>query len=238
MSSLASITAILVGGRETRHLRLPKQILPFGDTTVLGRTLSAYREAGIGEVILVLGYKGDAIAEKLGALPAGVRIARNPLFDEGMGSFLRTGMRELGSGRAFCIGLGDQPLLTAELVKEFAAAFLESKAKILVPAYQGSLGLPAFFAATFAEEIASLPPRGELWDILKRHGEELRDHPTGFTAVVRSIDEMEDYHAMLRIAGLPIPDLPVAAPPAGAPAESTDAEPGKAPEGAENSVPA
>lgn len=236
MSALASITAILVGGRETKHLRLPKQILPFGDTTVLGRTLAAYQEAGLGEIILVLGYKSDVITEGLGPLPPRVRIAKNPFFEEGMGSFLRTGMRELGAApKGFCIGLGDQPLLTGELVKGFAEAFLEAKSKILVPAYQGSLGLPAFFPGSMAEEIGSLPPSGELWDVLKRHGANLLDHPTGFTAVVRSIEDTDDYHTMLRIAGLPIPDLSVQAP---ATAPQVETEEGAAAEGAEDSVPA
>jgi CTP:molybdopterin cytidylyltransferase MocA len=237
MSALGSITAILVGGRETKHLRLPKQILPFGDTTVLGRTLAAYRGAGLGEIILVLGYKSDVIAEGLGPLPPGVRIVKNPFFEEGMGSFLRAGVRELGANpKGFCIGLGDQPLLTADLVKGFAEAFLEAKSKILVPAYQGSLGLPAFFPGNVAEEIASLPPSGELWDILKRHGADLIDAPTGFTAVVRSIEDTDDYHSMLKIAGLPIPELPAPAPPAAPP--EAEAEEGATAEGAEDSIPA
>ena len=203
----ASIPAILVGGREVRHLRVPKQNLPFGETTVLGKTLRAYLDAGVSEVILVLGYKADVIASQLGPLPANVRIVKNPLFDEGMGTFLRAGVRELPSGiRGFCVGLGDQPLLTGELVRGFIEAFLEAKTKILVPVCQGSLGFPAFFDASLAEEIQTLPPRGDLWDILKRHRDDVVDHPTGYTAIVSSIEDQEDYHTLLRIAGLPIPE--------------------------------
>jgi molybdenum cofactor cytidylyltransferase len=213
-TSSVSIPAILLGGREVRHLRVPKQILPFGDVTVLGRTLRAYLDAGISDVILVLGYKADLIASELGALPPNVRIVKNPLFDEGMGTFLRLGVREIPPGsQGFCIGLGDQPLLTPDLIRELQTAFIEGKKKILVPVHQSSLGLPAFFEPSIAEEILALPPQGELWDILKRHGDDLIDHATGFTSVIRSIEDQDDYHAMLRIAGLPIPDpVPAAAP--------------------------
>jgi molybdenum cofactor cytidylyltransferase len=220
----ASIPAILLGGREVRHLRVPKQILPFGDVTVLGRTLRAYLDAGVSEVILVLGYKADAIVSQLGPLPPNVRIARNPLFDEGMGTFLRVGVREVPAGsQGFCIGLGDQPLLTPELITELMEAFIEGKKKILVPLHQTSLGLPAFFDASIAEEILALPPQGELWDIIKKHGDDLIDHPTGYTAVVRSIEDQDDYHAMLQIAGLPIPD------PVPASENAPDATPDEAP---------
>jgi molybdenum cofactor cytidylyltransferase len=212
-TSSVSIPAILLGGREVRHLRVPKQILPFGDVTVLGRTLRAYLDAGVSDVILVLGYKADLIASQLGPLPPNVRIVKNPLFDEGMGTFLRLGVREIPAGsQGFCIGLGDQPLLLPELIRELQAAFIEGKKKILVPTHQMSLGLPAFFEPSIADEILALPPQGELWDIIKRHGDELIDYETGYTAIIRSIEDQDDYHAMLKIAGLPIPDpVPVSA---------------------------
>ncbi len=206
-ATMKPIPAILVGGREVRHLRVPKQILPFGETTVLGRTVQAYLDAGVSDVILVLGYKADLIESTLGPLPPKVRIVKNPLFDEGMGSFLRTGVRELPAGaEAFCLGLGDQPILPAELIRELAAAYVESGKKILVPVYQGSLGLPAILHASMAEEILSLPVKGELWDLILRHADDLADHPTGYTAVLRSIEDQDDYHEMLRLAGLPVPE--------------------------------
>ncbi len=213
MTKSAPMTAILAGGPGTRHLRVPKQILPFGDTTVLGKTLSAYLDAGISEVILVLGYKADLVEAEVSPLPAQVRVARNPLFDEGMFSFVRSGLREMASDRDFCIGLADQPLLTAELIGEFLEAFNASKGKILIPAFQGSLGLPAFFKSEMVTPIQSLSGRADLWDLLKENGDSLVDHPTHYSAVVRSIDDMDDYHALLQMAGLPIPDLPKQAPP-------------------------
>lgn len=223
-SPAESITVLLVGGRETKHLRVPKQILSFGETTVLGRTIDAYRKAGFAEILLVLGYKADAIAAELGDLPKGVRIVRNPLFDEGMSSFLRAGLRELpSSSTGFCVGLEDQPLLSPELLTEFASAFVEGKKPILVPAHQGSLGLPAFFQASLAEELSALKQNEDLWDVMKRHGEEILDHPTGFSAVVRSIEDMDDYHAMLRTANLPIPEpRPAPLPPEPEPEPQTE----------------
>ncbi len=226
-SPAASITVLLVGGRETKHLRVPKQILPFGETTVLGRTIDAYRGAGFTEILLVLGYKADAIAAELGGLPKGVRIVRNPFFDEGMSSFLRAGLRELPpSATGFCVGLEDQPLLSCELLAEFAGAFAEGKKPILIPAYQGSLGLPAFFRASLSDELAALKRDEDLWDVMKRHGQEIFDYPTGYSAVVRSIEDMDDYHAMLRTANLPIPEpRPAPLPPDPEPQTEAEAEP-------------
>lgn len=216
--STKPVHAVLIGGRETRHLRVPKQILPFGDTTVAGRTFRTYVDAGFAEVILVVGYKADAIIEGLGPLPANVRIVRNPLYDEGVASYVRAGMREIpASAEGFCIGFTDQPLLTSELLTEFCDVFAKREKPILLPVYWGNPGLPVFFDRSLHAEVAGLDPHETLWELVKRHGDHLVDHPTGYSAVVRSIDDMDDYHEMLRMAGLPIPEI---LPPAG----GTDAE--------------
>jgi len=202
------ICALLVGRPESRHLRVPKHILPFGETTVVGRTMQAYLDAGFDEVILVLGYKADAIAGQIEPLPAKVRLVRNPLFDEGVGSYLRAGLREIGSQiGSIAVGLVDQPLLTSELLREFLEAHRSGGKPILVPVCQGALGLPAFFTKPFIEELSSLSEKEDLWDVIKRHGDEILDHPTGYTAVARSIEDMDDYHALLTMAGLPIPEI-------------------------------
>jgi molybdenum cofactor cytidylyltransferase len=205
----AGIPAIIVGGREARHLRVPKQSLSFGNSTVLGKTIHAYVEAGVSEVIVVLGYKFEQIQMALGHLPSNVRFVRNPLYEEGMGTFLRAGVRELPpDAKAFMIGLGDQPLLSADLVREFVEAFFKGGKKVLVPVVQTSLGLPIVCDASVAQEIQALPPNGELWDVVKRFGQDLLDYPTGYTAVIRSIEDLDDYHDMLRLAGLEIPVTP------------------------------
>ena len=222
-SAMKPIPAILIAGREVRHLRVPKQTLPFGEKTVLGRTIETYLEAGVSEIILVLGYKAELIEASLGPLPNRVKILRNPLFDEGMGTFLRVGVRELPQGtKAFMLGLGDQPILTADLIRELVTAYFESGKKILVPVCQSSAGLPAIFDISLIDDIQSLPPDGELWDILKRHADDLADHPTEYTAVLRSIEDQEDYHAMLRLAGLPIPEPPPPPEPEPEPEQETD----------------
>jgi len=221
------VHAILVGRPERRHLRVPKAILPFGDTTVLGRTLRIYLDAGFPQITVVLGYKADTIAATLEPLPANVRLVRNPLHEEGISSFLRVAMRELPpSAGGFLIGLTEQPTLTPELLKELEAAFRASDRPILIPTWQGSLGMPAFFEATFAQRMLALSPKETLWDLIKRHGNEVEDHPTGYSSVVRSIEDQEDYHALLRMAGLPIPVAdPAPEPPATAESEEAASDP-------------
>ena len=52
----------------------PKQLLPFGDATILERVVDALLSAGVGEVIVVLGHLAEQIRVVLGDRPVKVVI--------------------------------------------------------------------------------------------------------------------------------------------------------------------
>ncbi len=205
---MKNLSAVIVASRTQRHLKTPVPLLPFGDTTVLGKTASAYLDAGFSEVILVLGYRGTEIQASLGPLAGKTQILIAPIPDEDFGGLVRRGIEKISSSaKAFAIGVGDQPLLEKDLLENLADKFSASKAKILVPVCQGALGYPVFFDVSLAQEFRRLPAGAETWDVLKAHADEVFDYGTFHTSVARHIEDMDDYHAALAIARLPIPEI-------------------------------
>lgn len=205
---MKNLSAILLAGRENRHLKTTKWTLPFGPTTVLGRTLEAYLGAGVDEVILVLGSRAQEILSQLPNLDRRVKVESIDAADAPYGSLIKAGAKAVSSGaKAFCFGSGDQPLLSAERISEVVDRFESTKAKILVPVCQGSVGSPAVFDASYLDTFRKLSDTGEVWDVLQSNGKDVQDYHVFHTSFVRDIDDLEDYHEMLRIAGLPIPDL-------------------------------
>jgi CTP:molybdopterin cytidylyltransferase MocA len=206
-SMMKNLSAVIVNSRAGRHLKTPVPMLAFGDTTILNRTLTSYLDAGFSEVIVVLSYRGSEVQASLGPLAGRVQVVSTAHVDEEFGGLIRFGLERVSpSAKGFAIGTGDQPLLDKELLKTLGDRFTSSKTKILVPVCQGQLGYPVFFDASFLAEFRRLPPHGEVWDILKSHPTEVLDHGLYQTAVVRHVDDIEDYHAMLKMAGLPIPE--------------------------------
>ena len=204
-----NLSAVVIGSRTGRHLKTPVSVLPFGETTILNRTLSAYLEAGFTELILVLSYRAAEVQASLGDLAGKVQLVTAADPDEEFGSLMRSGCERVSSSaRGFALGMGDQPLLQPAFLTALGEKFVSSKSKILVPVCQGHLGFPVFFDISLASEFKKLPPQAELWDLLKARGQDVFDCGVYETAVVRHVDDMEDYHAMLRLAGLPIPETP------------------------------
>src|SRR5437016_873455 len=52
----------------------PKCLIEIQGKTLLERTLGALGAAGVMEVVVVIGYRGEMIEEKIGAACAGVRV--------------------------------------------------------------------------------------------------------------------------------------------------------------------
>lgn len=203
---MKNLSAIIVAARSGRRLRTPIPMLPFGDTTVLGRTLRAYLDAKFSEVIVVLGYRGEEIRASLGDLGSKLVTVQAPAGDEPYADLLRLGVERLsGAAKAFAIGRGDQPLLGKEILTELGTAYAATKGKILVPTWQGSVGQPVFFDVSLASDFRRLAAPAEIWDVIKTHAKQVEDREVQYTAVVQGIEDRDDYFDALRCAGLPVP---------------------------------
>jgi molybdenum cofactor cytidylyltransferase len=201
------LSAILIPGNE-HNLKTPKMLLPFGESTVLRRTLEAYLASDFEEIILVVPDRADEVRESLGPLADRISIQTPADANAQVGIQLRAGVGAVSSSsKGFAIALADQPLLDPELIQDLVRRFGESKKKILVPVCQGTIGHPAFFHSSFLRAFAELPPDGQTWDVLRAHGDDVDDHHLFASAVIRNIDDLDDYHDLLEMAGLPVPEI-------------------------------
>jgi len=193
------LSAVLISGRPQTARSRPG-LLEFGDKKVVERTLAAYSD--FAQVILVV--TGDL----QGFPPAGgnLKVVGTP---EGasVGEQVRAGLGAMdSSNQGFALGLLDQALLTPELVNAMAEKFLGGKAKILVPLSLKQIGQPAFFRSALSADFTKLAEGETAWAVLKKNGDEVDTFDTNETTVLRNIEDIDDYHAMLHLAGLPVPE--------------------------------
>ena len=204
-----NLSAVILGTRSGPRLTTPIPMLPFGESTVLTRTLASYLEAGFAQVIVVLGSQAEEIRASLSPLGDRVRVVETAGGDDRFAEMVRVGVEALSGGsQGIVLGLGDQPLLSSEILTSLSARFAESQAKVLVPTWHGHVGHPIWLRGTLAGELTRLGPDAESWEILQAHAKDLLDVEVPFTAVVRRIEDRADYYDLLRMAGLPVPESP------------------------------
>ena len=87
----------------------PKQLLPFGESTIIETVVDSMLDAKFDEVIVVVGHCSAQVQEQLGTRP--VRIVFNADYREGMLSSAQAGIQALQETDAFALMLVDQPFI-------------------------------------------------------------------------------------------------------------------------------
>ncbi|MEN9562701.1 MAG: hypothetical protein RIR73_945 [Chloroflexota bacterium] len=186
MNGESMISAIvLAAGRSTR-MGKQKMLMPWGDTTVLGKVIHTLQDSGVEDIVLVT---HSDIASVFSHLP--IRLMVND--DGDMLSSMKVGVRmQKPSAQAMLICLGDQPQMEERSVRSVCEAFVKSGANLVVPSYQMRRGHPWLAARPLWEEMLGLQD-ASLREFLNAHSAEIEYVPVETPTILQDLDTPEDY---------------------------------------------
>ena len=135
-----------------------KQLLPFENTTILGRVIATAKASKLDEIILVLGFEAGRIRRSLDLTHpgmTGIHVIENPGWEKGQSFSVAAGLAGLpeDTGGALFL-LGDQPLVMAQTINRLVSAFQITDHWILVPRFQGKRGNPVLVAKPLFSRLA------------------------------------------------------------------------------------
>ena len=114
------ITGLVLGAGGSRRLGQPKQLLPYGDRTLLEHTVSTARESGFDQLVVPIGGAADEVRERVDL--SGADVVVNEAFGQGCSSSIAAA---LGVVDPHCdvlvLMLGDQPGVTPTTVATLLA---------------------------------------------------------------------------------------------------------------------
>jgi molybdenum cofactor cytidylyltransferase len=119
---------ILAAGISSR-MGKTKQLLKIGGKTLAERVLGEALKSNLDEVVLVLGYRAEAVRQVLSpsVKDAKVRVVENRHYREGMGSSIRVGLGAVEESAAHVmIILADMPHINAEIINLLLLEYLAS----------------------------------------------------------------------------------------------------------------
>lgn len=189
---------ILAAGLGSRMGQATKQLLPWGETTVLGRTIrnvqqTAVFNAGIHDILVVSGHEAEQIEAVAAA--EGVRTVHNPAYATGeMLSSLKTAVRHLTPNTAaMLVVLADQPMVTAETLAKLLHAFAQTPHDLLAPTFVGKRGNPVLIGRAYFAELLALGPDDAPRTLLNRHADKLQLVAVDSDSILRDLDRQADY---------------------------------------------
>jgi molybdenum cofactor cytidylyltransferase len=167
------VGAIILAAGASRRLGRAKQLVEFEGEMLLARGVRLVHEAGLEQVVVVLGAEHEAIAAAVDL--SGVRVVRNEDWARGIAGSIHAGLRGLEDFEADADGVliltCDQPRLSVShlrmLVEEFDA---RGGLEIAASEYAGGVGVPAIFSRAMFPELYALSGDKGARALLKKAG--------------------------------------------------------------------
>lgn len=187
---------ILAAGGSTRMGGQVKQLLPWGNSTLVRHTVEVVQRAQLAQIIVVTGNRAEQVAGALDGTD--VEIVFNPDWPSGRASSVRAGLRAVSPKSAAALFINaDQPFLTVELIDRIVSKFASSLAPIVVPLYKGKRGSPVLFARKYFDELEKL--EGDVGGkvILEREYAAVESVNIADSRAAVDVDTPEDYQTAL-----------------------------------------
>ena len=169
-----------------------KQLLPWGNKTILQNVVDTASAVNPAEIIVVLGHNAAEISEVLRDEP--VKIVVNEEFSKGMSSSLKAALHHISpDSDTYVFMLGDQPLVTADLLQVLLQHHSASRFGITVPVYRNEKGRPVVMDSKYREELMTLDGEIGAKQVIDAHPDDVQEIPVDSEEVIVDIDTQEEY---------------------------------------------
>lgn len=184
------ISAIVLAAGTSSRMGSPKPLLSLGGRPLLDQVLTTVRDAGVDDIVVVLGHEAERVRE--GVSLDGATTIVNPAYAEGMSTSIRAGVRAADPrSEGFLIVLGDQPFVAPATIHTLMARRNGSSAKILIPTYEGRRGNPVLLDRSLSEEVQSITGDQGCRAIFGHHVQGILEVPVEDAGILVDLDTPE-----------------------------------------------
>lgn len=186
---------VLAAGTSSRMAGSNKLALPWGRHTILQQVVDTACRSRAAEVVVVLGHQAAELKAGLRSYP--VRLVFNPRFQEGQSTSLRAGLEVVGPETdAVVFLLGDQPLVTSQVIDALIDAYALFGSPVVVPTFQGQRGNPALFSRHLFPELMQISGDRGGRPVLEHHRRELLEVPVACRGILADVDDLPSYRGL------------------------------------------
>jgi molybdenum cofactor cytidylyltransferase len=192
---------VLAAGRSSRIGR-PKATLPLEDgETFLSRIVRTFLDAGVDDLVVVVGHHVDEIVDSLEATGLSARIVVNRNYDRGQLSSIVAGLAivDRPGVAAALITLVDVPFVSAATVRTVLECYRRTHAPVVRPTSGTRHGHPLLIDRRLFDELRSADPASGAKPVVRAHASAAGDVPIADEGAYIDIDTEDEYRKWVRI---------------------------------------
>ena len=193
---MGEAVAILLAAGESRRMGQLKALLPWQGDTLLGCQVSSLLQAGIHQVVVVLGHKRDRLLPLLEGQDR-VFPVFNPDYQAGKTTSIKTGLRARQAADAQTLVLlnVDQPR-TSETISTLLSKHESSDCLITIPVFQGKGGHPIILDYSLLPELLEIAEASQgIRAVVRKHKERMQRVEMDTPEVLWDLNTPEQYQA-------------------------------------------
>ena len=186
------VCGLVLGAGGSRRLGRPKQLLPYGDATLLDHVVGVARACAFDQIVVAIGGSAEAVRAKVDL--SGADVVVNEAYGAGCSSSIAAALAAVDPRcDVLVLMLGDQPGVTADTV----AALLGGRgdAPLAVCRYDDGGGHPFAFARSVFGELAGLHGDKAVWKLVGTAGDTVAQVPVDGPVPI-DVDTWADYEAV------------------------------------------
>jgi molybdenum cofactor cytidylyltransferase len=185
---------VLAAGRSSRMGRA-KALLPIGSDTFLTRIVRTFLDAGVDDVVVVVGHDAEAIVREFSKSGLPARFVLNREYDRGQLSSLLAGLSVIDRPgvTAVLVTLVDVPLVSAETVRTVIEHYRQTHATIVRPTSGARHGHPLLLDRSIFDELRAADVEAGAKPIVRAHASPQGDIAIADEGAFTDIDTDEEY---------------------------------------------
>ena len=195
------IPAIVLAAGKSSRMGRPKAMLPLDGDTFLTRIVRTFADAGVEDVVVVVGHDADAIVASFAAVDGvAARFVDNPDYEQGQLSSLLTGLRLVDRPGvvAVLMTLVDVPLVSAATIRAVVDRYRATRAPIVRPVDGNRHGHPILIDRSLFDALRHADPSAGAKPIIRANVSPAGDVIVDDAGAFADADTPEDYERLLR----------------------------------------
>ncbi len=195
MKSKDSDTAIVIlAAGESKRMGEPKQLLPWGQTTLLGHCISQVMNSSSKHCYVILGGNFEEIYNKHQHF--NVHFLEHKKWHDGIGSSIAFAAKNIAQKgfKKILFLLADQPQVNTQYVDHLLEFSITNSTKIIATEYPNGYGIPVCFPEHLFSDLIQISGEKGAKSVLSNHLDELV--LTQPEASLEDIDTPEEYRSL------------------------------------------
>jgi molybdenum cofactor cytidylyltransferase len=190
---------VVLAAGNAKRMGQSKQLLPWGNSTLLGSIIRNVLLTDAGVFFAVLGAYQNEITEKINFSKTNILINEN--WQKGLGSSIALAIEEIDQKypdvNAVLFVLADQPFISHFHLNAMLKLHQKEEEIIVITTKEDYKGVPVLFPGQYFPELMSLCGDEGAKEVIKRNKSQIREAKTKDDII--DIDTFESYHALHKI---------------------------------------